>query len=56
MEFCSVIEAIMKVTKLKTIYQSQVKGALMDKLIASGKSRGVEVVWGERPREWPVVL
>jgi hypothetical protein len=56
LEFCGVIEAIMKVTKLKTIYQSQVKGALMDKLVALGRSRGVEVVWGERPRQWPVVL
>lgn len=56
LEFCSVLEAIMKVTKLNVIYQGQVKGALMDKLVTLARSRGVEVIWGERPRQWPVPL
>ncbi len=56
LEFCSVLQAIMKVTNLKVIYQSQVTGALMDKLVTLAGSRGVQVIWGERPRQWPVAL
>ncbi|KND86674.1 hypothetical protein TOPH_08677 [Tolypocladium ophioglossoides CBS 100239] len=56
-EFCTVIEAIMKVMRhLKTIYQDRVNGALMDQLQKLAEGYGVQVIWGERPREWPVPL
>lgn len=55
-ELCMVIEAIIKVTKLKVLYQSQIRGAMMDQLIALGERHGVKMIWGERPRPWPVVL
>ena len=54
-ELGSVISAIIKESvHLKVIYQSQVRGALMDKLAALAESRGIRMVWGERPRQWPV--
>lgn len=56
LEFCSVIEAILKVTKLKKIYQTTVKGVYMDQLKAFAKKSGVELIWGERPRPWPFVI
>ncbi|POR32611.1 Uncharacterized protein TPAR_07195 [Tolypocladium paradoxum] len=55
-EFCTVIEAIMKVTHVKTIYQDRVNGALMDQLRKLAEGYGVQIIWGERPREWPVPL
>lgn len=55
-EFCTVVEAIIKVTRLKTIYQDRVNGALMDQLRKLAEGHGVQVIWGERPREWPVPL
>ncbi|OAA57692.1 Tetratricopeptide-like helical [Cordyceps fumosorosea ARSEF 2679] len=54
-EMCSVISAIIKETKtIKVIYQNQIRGALMDGLGAAAAKHGVSVVFGERPREWPV--
>ncbi|KAJ3472033.1 hypothetical protein NLG97_g11347 [Lecanicillium saksenae] len=54
-EICSVISAIIKETKtIKLIYQNQVRGALMDKLKVAAAKHGVQIVFGERPREWPV--
>lgn len=54
-EMCSVISAVIKETKtLKLIYQNQIRGALMDKLGKAAAKHGVTVVFGERPREWPV--
>ncbi|KAF7556227.1 hypothetical protein G7046_g6372 [Stylonectria norvegica] len=54
LEFCSVVQAIIKVTRLKTIYQTTAKGVLMDELKAVAAKSGVEMIWGNRPREWPV--
>lgn len=56
LEFCSVVEAILKVTKLKKMYQTTVKGVYMDQLRALAKKSGVELIWGERPRPWPFVI
>lgn len=53
-EFCSVVEAILKVTHLKSIYQDRVTGAIMDKLRALTEGYGVRLIWGERPRPWPM--
>lgn len=56
-ELCSVISAIVKESAtLKQIYQSQVRGVLMDKLGVLAAQKGVRIVWGERPREWPIPL
>ena len=55
-ELGSVIVAIMKATKLKTIYQHTIKGANLDILRKAAKQFGVELIWGERPREWPVPI
>ncbi|KEY73722.1 hypothetical protein S7711_06298 [Stachybotrys chartarum IBT 7711] len=55
-ELVTVIHAIMKETRLKKIYQSCVHGVLLDQLRDLAESRGTEIVWGERPRQWPVAL
>lgn len=56
-EFCTVIGAILKKgTGLKTIYQKNVTGTVMDQLVDFANKFGVELVWGERPRQWPVLL
>lgn len=55
-ELRMVIEAVLKVTKLKKLYQCQVTGTIMDHLAALGERYGVEMIWGERSRPWPVVL
>lgn len=55
-ELCLVIKAILEVTHLKTIYQCQVQGVSLDELKVLVKSHGVELVWGERPREWATML
>jgi F-box/TPR repeat protein Pof3 len=55
-EFSSVVVDIIKITKLKKIYQATVKGIQLDKLKAVAKSTNVELVWGERPVLWPVPL
>lgn len=54
--FCSIVEEIMKRTRLSTIYQDCVKGTLMDRLERLGNRHGVDIVFGTRPREWPVQL
>ncbi|UNI15833.1 Aminodeoxychorismate lyase [Purpureocillium takamizusanense] len=55
-EFCFVVEAIMKATQLKTIYQQNISGAAWDRLVQVGKRNGVQIISGERPKAWPVVL
>ncbi|KAF4125681.1 F-box/TPR repeat protein Pof3 [Geosmithia morbida] len=55
-EMCSVVVAVMKVTKLKRIYQSTIRGAPLDSLKTAAKEYGVQLVFGDRPREWPVVF
>lgn len=55
-EFCTVIDAVLKATKLKRLYQSQVRGVMMDHLPDLGAKYGVEIIFGERPRPWPVVF
>lgn len=56
LEFCTVIEAILKVTKLRTIYQTTVQGAWLDQLKVLASKYGVKLVWGERLREWPLPI
>jgi F-box/TPR repeat protein Pof3 len=53
-ELSSVITEIIRVTKLKTIYQATVKGTNLDKLNRFANSVGVDIIWGERPLVWPV--
>lgn len=55
-EFASVVAAILKVTHLKTIYTTSVKGAVMDQLKTVAESEGVRLIWGHRPQAWPVPL
>lgn len=56
-ELCSVIEGITKACKsLKTVWQDQIKGVMMDKLVQLGKRAGVVVKTGEPATEWPVLL
>lgn len=55
-EFCSVLEAIVRVTRLKRLYQTTVKGAMLDRLRALTAKEGIEMIWGERPKEWPVPI
>ncbi|KAJ3524291.1 hypothetical protein NM208_g12114 [Fusarium decemcellulare] len=54
LEFCTVVENIMRATKLKKVYQTTVKGIWLDQLREMASKHGVEMVWGERPREWPL--
>ncbi|KAM0429331.1 hypothetical protein ACHAPT_006546 [Fusarium lateritium] len=53
-EFCTVIEAILKVTHLRKIYQTTVQGVALDHLRGLAAKHDVELVWGERPRQWPL--
>ncbi|KAM5352315.1 hypothetical protein ACJ41O_005038 [Fusarium nematophilum] len=53
-EFCNVVEAILRVTHLRKIYQTTVQGMLLDQLRGLVTKYGVELAWGERPREWPL--
>ncbi|KAI6781699.1 F-box/TPR repeat protein-like protein [Emericellopsis cladophorae] len=53
-EFCMVLGDIILATKLKRIYQSVVKGAWLDRLRVAAAQNGVEIMFGPRPREWPV--
>ncbi|KAH7149550.1 hypothetical protein B0J13DRAFT_621398 [Dactylonectria estremocensis] len=52
-EFYTVLEAILKVTKLRTLYQTAMQGVLLDWLTALTEKAGVELISGTRPREWP---
>ena len=38
------------------LWQSQVKGVLMDRLSEVGRNANVEIRSGEIPKEWPVKL
>jgi F-box/TPR repeat protein Pof3 len=54
-EFCTVLAAILKRgTTLRRIYQKSVQGVLMDQLAELAKSHGVDLIWGPRPRPWPM--
>ncbi|RSL60028.1 hypothetical protein CEP54_006950 [Fusarium duplospermum] len=55
-EFCTVIEAILKVTHLRKIYQTTVQGVALDQLRRLAAGYNVELVWGERPRQWPLPI
>jgi hypothetical protein len=55
-EFAGVVAAILKVTHLKTIYTTSVKGAVMDQLRTVAESQGVTLIWGHQPQVWPVPL
>lgn len=55
-ELCSVIVEVLKVTHLKTLYQSTMKGMSLDHLREATKQFGVQLVQGGRPRPWPIVL
>ncbi|KAK5987553.1 hypothetical protein PT974_11685 [Cladobotryum mycophilum] len=44
--FCMLIRDILKVTKLKTLHQYRVKGAMMDQLNKLAEKSGVTLVWG----------
>jgi F-box/TPR repeat protein Pof3 len=55
-EFCTLLGDIILATNLKRIYQSVVTGAWLDKLRIAAAENGVEVIFGPRPREWPVQL
>ncbi|RDA82655.1 hypothetical protein CP532_0123 [Ophiocordyceps camponoti-leonardi (nom. inval.)] len=55
-DFYRLVTRIMSETPVRTIYQSCVTGSLMDKVVAEGAEQGVEVIWGERPHQWPVPL
>lgn len=54
-ELASIIVAVLKGCKnLKRVYQSYVKGWMLDGITAVAKERDIQLVFGERPREWPV--
>lgn len=55
-EFASVVAAVLRVTHLKTIYTTSVKGAVMDQLRRVAESEGVTLIWGHEPQVWPVPL
>ncbi|KAM0252904.1 hypothetical protein ACHAP5_000767 [Fusarium lateritium] len=55
-ELCITIEAILKVTHLKKIYQKTVHGEWGDQLRKVVGKHGVELVWGDRPRQWPLEI
>jgi hypothetical protein len=55
-EFCMALGDIILATKLKRVYQSVVKGAWLDKLRVAAAQNGVQVMFGPRPREWPMQL
>ncbi|RMJ06420.1 hypothetical protein CDV36_013980 [Fusarium kuroshium] len=55
-EFCTVIEAILKVTHLRKIYQTTAQGVALDQLRRLAAGYNVELVWGERPRQWPLPI
>ncbi|KAJ3462924.1 hypothetical protein MRS44_007710 [Fusarium solani] len=55
-EFGTVIEAILKVTHLRKIYQTTVQGIALDQLRGLAAKYKVELVWGERPRQWPLPI
>ncbi|KAI8725091.1 F-box domain-containing protein [Fusarium sp. LHS14.1] len=55
-EFCTVIEAILKVTHLRKIYQTTVQGIALDQLRGLAAKYNVELVWGERARLWPLQI
>ncbi|GAB0145379.1 hypothetical protein EsHS_00005810 [Epichloe bromicola] len=55
-EFASVVAAILKITHLKAIYTTSVKGAVMDQLRTVAEGEGVKLIWGHQPQVWPVPL
>ncbi|KAI5462561.1 hypothetical protein BGZ63DRAFT_384182 [Mariannaea sp. PMI_226] len=55
-ELLSVFKAILNVTKLKRLYQTALQGLALDHLRALTTELGVELICGERPREWPMQI
>lgn len=55
-EFCTVIEAILKVTHLRKIYQTTVHGIALDQLRGLAAKYNVELIYGERLRQWPIPI
>ncbi|EWG40100.1 hypothetical protein FVEG_02642 [Fusarium verticillioides 7600] len=55
-ELCIMIEAILKVTHIQRLYQKTVHGEWGDKLRKVTDMHGVELIWGDRPREWPLKI
>ncbi|KAF4455656.1 F-box/TPR repeat protein pof3 [Fusarium austroafricanum] len=55
-ELCIMIEAILKVTHLQKIYQKTVHGEWGDQLRKLTAKNGVELIWGDRPRQWPLTI
>ncbi|KAH7148789.1 hypothetical protein EDB81DRAFT_883193 [Dactylonectria macrodidyma] len=55
-EFYTILQAILKVTKLRTLYQTAMQGVLLDLLTVLTEKAGVELVSGTRPQEWPVPI
>lgn len=55
-EFATVIEAILKVTHLRKIYQTTVQGTALDQLRGLAAKHNVELVSGERSRQWPLQI
>ncbi|KAH6899789.1 hypothetical protein B0T10DRAFT_452327 [Thelonectria olida] len=54
-EFFVVLRDILRVnTNIKRVYQMSVHGVALDELRRITASAGVELIWGERPREWPM--
>ncbi|RCI13307.1 hypothetical protein L249_1032 [Ophiocordyceps polyrhachis-furcata BCC 54312] len=54
--FYHLVTRIVAETSVKTIYQTCVQGSTMDRIGVEGAQLGVEIIWGERPRQWPVPL
>ena len=59
-EFCAIVEGIMKVLakrgRLKEVFQVRAKGVWMDRLVESGRRKGIAVRNKTMPRTWPVQL
>jgi F-box/TPR repeat protein Pof3 len=54
-EFFGVLRDVLRAnTKIKRVYQKSVQGVALDELKRMTAGAGVELIWGERPREWPM--
>ncbi|KOS21686.1 hypothetical protein ESCO_002276 [Escovopsis weberi] len=52
---CMLLKDVMTtMERLKTLHQYRVKGVMLDQLLATSEDCGVKLVWGERPRQWPM--
>lgn len=53
-EMFGVLRDLLLATKLKRVYQKSVQGVALDMLWQVAAEVGVQLIWGERPKEWPV--